>query len=257
MHKLTNASTGALRRRGPEISVVVPVYRNAATLRELHDRLSPLLTALRHSYELVFVDDACPEGSLNILKELTQVDAHVAVLELERNMGQQWAVLVGLAHSRGERLVVLDADLQDSPEAIPDLLAKLQEGFAAVFAGRRGRYESPLRLLSSRMFKGLLHLLCGVPSDAGLFVVMTRHMSERLLTLGSPNPHLLAMIGCTRLPTISIPVVRVPRQTGRSGHSSWARFRLALSAVTFVLSCRLRPNRKSSNHQIDEIAIRN
>jgi len=254
MHPLPDART---RRQSPDISVIVPVYQNADTLRELYERLSHVLIGLQLSYEFLFVDDACPKGSSIVLRELAREDVHVAVLELKRNVGQQHAILTGLKYSVGERLVVMDADLQDPPEAIPELLAKMREGYAAVFAGRRGPYEPPLRLFTSRMFKELLHLLCGVPADAGPFVVMTRDLSERVLATANPNPHLVTLIGCTRLPVISIPVARAQRPSGSSGHSSWARFRLALSAVEFALLCKLWPNREILQHRIQDAPIAN
>lgn len=224
----------------PEISIVVPVYRNAETLDELYRRLRHVLEDRRLSYEILFVDDACPGGSLAVLEELARRDPQVAVLALERNVGQHRAVLAGLAHARGKWVAVMDGDLQDPPEAIPALLARGQAGFAAVFAGRRGRYESPFRLLTSRLFKGLLYLLCGVPADAGLFVVMNRQMVERLLAFGARQPFVVAMIGCSGLPLTSIPVARAQRPSGSSTYSFWGRSKTGFLAIAWVLSRKLR-----------------
>jgi glycosyltransferase involved in cell wall biosynthesis len=230
----------------------VPVYRNAEMLHELYRRLLRVLEAWQLSFEVLFVDDACPAGSLTVLKGLAQRDPRVAVLALKRNVGQHRAVLAGLAHVRGEWTVVMDADLQDPPEAIPYLLAKGQEGFAAVFAGRRGRYESAFRLFTSRLFKRLLHLLCGVPADACLFVALNRPMVERLLTLGGPHPFIVAMIGCTRLPLTSIPVVRARRPSGSSAYSFWGRLRNSWRAVAWVLAWKWHAVRRVSNYGMDE-----
>lgn len=240
----------------PEISIVVPVYRNADMLKELYRRLHYVLESLSLPCEILFVDDACPADSLAILKALSQGDSRVAVLALERNIGQQRAILMGLNHARGRYLVVMDADLQDPPEAISDLLAKLQEGFAAVFAGRRGRYESPARLLTSRIFKHLLHLMCGVPADAGMFVAMNRQMVERLLAYREPRPFVLAMIGCTGLPLASIPVVRSQRARGRSGYSLWGRLKTALLALALVPFWKWRPRPLSAGNWVDQAAVR-
>ncbi len=225
---------------GPEISVIVPVYRNTETLGDLYACLRRVFDARSLGYEMIFVDDACPDGSLHLLQQLARADPRVTVVALERNVGQQRAVLVGLGHARGNQVVVMDADLQDPPEAIPVLLEKLQEGYAAVFAGRRGRYESLPRLLTSRVFKWLLHLLCGVPADAGLFVAMTREMVERLRASGEPGPFVVAMIGCTGLPVTSIPVTRAPRPTSRSAYSFWRRCKIGLLAIAWVVSRKLR-----------------
>lgn len=220
----------------PEISILVPVYRNKDTLCDLYRRLRDVLDMHSLTFEMLFVDDACPEGSLAVLEELVQHDPRVAVLVLKRNMGQQRAVLVGLKHVRGESVVVMDADLQDPAEAIPWLLSKMQEGPAAVFGGRRGQYESPFRLLTSRLFKKLLHLLGGVPEDAGLFVAMNRQMVERLLAFGEPKPFVLALIGCTGLPLASIPVVRAQRPIGHSAYTFWNRLKIGCLAIAWVFA---------------------
>lgn len=225
---------------GPDLSIILPIYRNRETLHALYRNLCNVLDAQGRSYELVFVDDACPEGSGAVLEELARGDPRLVVLTLERNVGQQRAVLTGLRHARGRWVVVMDADLQDPPEAIPLLLARGGAGVAAVFAGRRGRYESPLRLLTSRLFKRALHLLCGVPADAGLYVAMNREMLERVLALDNPRPHLVAMIGCSGLPVASIPVHRAERPIGRSAYTSWDRFQVAWRALTWVLAYKLR-----------------
>jgi glycosyltransferase involved in cell wall biosynthesis len=224
----------------PKVSIIVPVYRNAETLHELYHRLCRVLETRELSFEIIFVDDACPANSLAILRELARSDCRVAVLVLERNVGQHRAVLAALAHSRGEWTVVMDADLQDPPEAIPSLLSERWDGVAAVFAGRRGRYESFFRLLTSRVFKGLLHVLCDVPPDAGLFVAMNRTMVERLLMLNGPRPFVVAMIGCTGLPLTSIPVRRARRPNGSSAYSFWGRLESGWRAVAWVLFWRCR-----------------
>jgi glycosyltransferase involved in cell wall biosynthesis len=225
---------------GPDLSVVLPVYRNREMLHALCGRVCDVLDAQGRPYELVFVNDACPEGSGAVLEDLARINPHVVVLTLEQNVGQQRAVLTGLRRARGRWVVVMDADLQDPPEAIPLLLAAAKAGAAAVFAGRRGRYESPLRLLTSRLFKGTMHLLCGVPADAGLYVAMNRQMLERVLALDNPRPHLVAMIGCTGLPVASIPVRRAERPAGRSAYTSWGRLEVAWQALTWVLAHKLR-----------------
>lgn len=242
-------STSAGKPPPPEISVVVPIYRTVDTLRPLYDRLRRVLEGHSLSFELVFVDDGCPDGSLAVLRELAASDSRVAVVALPRNMGQHRAILAGLRQARGNRVVVLDADLQDPPEAIPDLLNVMDAGAgaAAVFAGRRGRYESRLRLLSSRLFKTLLHLLCGVPPDAGLFVAMDRRMIERLLAFQVSRPFLVALIGCSGLPLASIPVVRSPRPSGRSAYNFWKRLRNACGAIAWVLAWRWRRRTQPNN----------
>lgn len=226
----------------PDVTVVVPVYRNRATLRRLHRRLVEALEGNGQEFEVLFVDDACPEGSLEVLRSLSAEDPRVSVLSFYRNVGQQRALMGGLASALGDRVVVMDADLQDPPEAVPRLLARLERGSAAVFAGRRGRYESSARHLTSRLFKEALHRLSGVPADAGAFVAMDRRMVDRLLAFRESRPFLVAMIGATGLPVDSIPVRRSPRLNGRSAYSVPRRLATAGGALRWAFARRSRPS---------------
>lgn len=242
-HLLTQINAeGFLHASGghPRVTVVIPVYRNAATLEELHTRLSAALQPLKSIYEIVFVNDACPENSWAVLEELARADPHVAALALDRNVGQQRAARVGLAFSRGEYVAMMDADLQDPPEAVPLLLARLEAGPAAVFGGRRGHYQSALRMLTSRIYRVLRHWVCRVPADAGMFVAMRRELVDTLLAWEVPEPFLVCMIGCSGLPMASIPVVRFSRKAGHSAYSSWMRLKTGCSALLWGLRWRLR-----------------
>lgn len=213
------------------VTVVIPVYKNSSTLHELHQRLKHIFEKQFLSYKVLFINDACPLGSQIILKEITQSDPNVAVLSLDQNIGQHRAVLIGLQYVQSQWVVVMDADLQDPPEAITNLLNKIQEGYTVVFAGRRGRYESRFRHFTSRLFKKLLHLLCGLPSDAGMFLIMNRQMLEYLKVCNYPNPYLVGIIGCANLPLTSIPVKRNMRPFGASAYSTWKRFKVAFLAI--------------------------
>jgi hypothetical protein len=206
-----------------EFSVVIAVYNNAATLVELYSRLKSVFLSGGFSFEVVFVDDSSSDGSVRVLDQLAGREEGVTVLTLKQNVGQHIAVLTGLSKSRGKW------------EAIPALLRTCNNGVDAVFAGRRGNYESRGRLLTSRLFKLLLHLLCGVPRDAGIFVLMSRRMVNALLSMPTSTPWIVSMIGCTGLRATSVPVKRAPRTEGRSGYSSFARLRTAARGIICVL----------------------
>jgi glycosyltransferase involved in cell wall biosynthesis len=222
-------------RRAPDVSVVVPVYGNADTVRALHEEVHRVLRSRDLTHEIIFVNDACPFGSLAVLQKLAATNRDIKVASLERNVGQHRAVLYGLAQARGRWAVIMDGDLQDPPDAIPRLLEELKKGLAAVFAGRRGRYEPGGRLLTSRAFKTLLHVLSGVPPDAGMYVVINRAMIDHLVARRERHPFVVAMIGTSGLPCASIPVYRAARPFGRSHYSSWMRLRAGLSAVRIAL----------------------
>lgn len=216
-----------------EIHVVIPVYRNAESLEILYKRLSHTLEALKKSWRILFVNDHSPDRSMSVLKKMAKENENVTVLSLKDNIGQHLAVLTGLwcCREKCSYVVVMDADLQDPPEAIPYMIQKLDQGYGAVFAGRRGRYQSPLRHLTSGIFKYLRYIISRIPSDAGMFVVMNPEMVEKLNTLTTRWPYVISMIGWTGLPIAVIPVKRSIRPTGRSAYNGWKRLKAAYCAL--------------------------
>lgn len=216
------------------VTVVAPVYRNESTLVELHRRVSDAIERAGAQLDLILVSDASPDGSAARIEALAASDPRVQAILLAKNVGQHRAVIEGLRRARGEVVVVLDADLQDPPEAIPTLLAKLASGWDAVFAGRCGRYESLGRLATSRAFKRLLALAAGIPHDAGMYVAMTRAVADRVAAFPESRPFVVAMIGCTGARTTSIPVRRAAAAGRVSGYTSWKRLRTGLSALFHV-----------------------
>jgi glycosyltransferase involved in cell wall biosynthesis len=224
----------------PGVAVVVPVYRNRATLAELASRLHAALDGAGHTdHALYFVDDACPEGSLALLTELAADDPRLGALGLEENVGQHRAVMLGLASCPASRTVVMDADLQDSPEDVPRMLEALEPPVEVVFGGRHGRYQSWHRMFASRVFRVVLHLLTGLPRDACMFMALSRPARDALLELEVPRPYPVALVGALGLRTRSVPVTRVPRQEGESAYRTWARARAGLRALACILECRL------------------
>lgn len=219
------------------VTVVLPVYRNARSLPELYRRLTSVLSASGRDYRLIFVNDASPDDSLAVLRQLAASDWRVLALALARNVGQNRAVMVGLEHTSTPLAVVMDADLQDPPEALPQLLDALRSEDSALFAGRRGAYESGIRLMTSFVFKRLLTLatLGRVPADAGLFVVMRRKMIDALLAFQHPDPYVIGLMARTRLAMRSIPVQRAGNALGESGYTTRKRLALALRAFRTMI----------------------
>ncbi len=208
--------------------MIVPVYGNASTLRELVARITDAMTV---PFEIVFVNDASPDDSAQILTEL-----HALVVTHESNRGQNTAVLTGFAHARGNTLVVLDADLQDPPEAIPELLRrKAENGAAIAFASRGGDYAGRGRMITSRLYKRILARLASLPQGAGLFVALDRDVALRVVE-NAPLPSIVAALGLQRVKTIAVPVARAKRDG--SAYSTFARVRLACRTLAWVLAHR-------------------
>lgn len=218
-----------------KVAVVVPVYGNEATLRPLVARLAAALAD--HDWTVRLVVDASPDASANVAADLS-ADRRVVSQVLASNVGQHRALALGLAAADGaDAWVCLDADLQDPPEAVPVLLDRLARGdVAAVFAGRRGAYESRVRLLTGRMHRALVARLTGLPPDAGAFLALDARARDAVLRLQGPS--LVAAIGAARLPVTSVPVPRAARPVGSSAWTT--RRRLTQSARTLAWTLRHR-----------------
>jgi glycosyltransferase involved in cell wall biosynthesis len=231
------------RDPAPELSVVLPLYWNRPTLEELHARLTAALLAASLPYELLFVDDASPDGAGDAIDQLAARDPRVRPIHLSRNVGQHRAAWLGLKAARGSWAVVMDADLQDPPEAIPALLAAAP-GADAVFAARRGRYEGPGRLQTSRLFKSLRQILTGVPRDAGMFFALRLSLVEEILRYDVPRPFLTSMIGLSGRRFVTVPVRRARRPRGSSAYSSAGRLLSAGRELAFIFRHRSRLHRR-------------
>lgn len=223
----------------PQITVILPVYRSSAVLAQLTAELTTILRQIVDRYEIIFVTDACPEGSAQTLQALSENYNSIKVVDLKENVGQHRAVLTGMTMAKGDYIAVMDADLQDPPSALPALLNKLREGYGAVFAGRRGRYESIGRLATSRIFKWLLHKVVNVPADAGMFFMISSSTAERLVQLNFTFPFVVAMIGCTGVNLVSIPIERSSRPSGSSSYSPVMRIKTATLALLAAANWRL------------------
>lgn len=219
------------------VALVIPVYDNAATLEELSRRVAAALVG--RAWTLRFVLDAPPDDSLAVATALAAADPRLAVTALAGNVGQNRALLAGLATDAGDAgaWVCLDADLQDPPEAIPALLERLAAGdVGVVFAGRRGAYEGRGRMLTGSLHRAAMARLTGLPPDAGAFFAMDRPSRDRLLALRPPG--VVAGIGAAGVRCASVPVVRAPRPTGRSAWTPAAR--LGQSARSLLWAYRRR-----------------
>lgn len=228
-----------------DLSLIVPVYSNAATLEKLYQRVHQVLNDEDISFELLFVNDAGPDESLNILCDMHARYAEVSLVNMQHNVGQHEAVLHGLRYARGECCVVMDADMQDPPEALAPLWRARSSRCKAIFAGRRGNYQNFTRMLSSRIYKTLLSFLAGLPRDAGIFVLMEREMVQALLAMPVKLPWINVMIGLSSLPMSVVPVKRDCREQGVSAYSSWGRLLSALRGIYCALSYRIWPAEKS------------
>lgn len=219
------------------VSVIVPVYRSRSTLEALVDRIHAALSEQTH--EIVFVDDCCPEHSGRALESIARRDPSLRVVHMDRNSGQARATLRGMGEAKGDRIVVMDADLQDPPEAISALIAKLDRGkWDAVFAGRRGAYQGALRMATSKVYRFALTRMCGLPPDAGGYYAITAEVARSIRRYQIEHPYLPAMIAYAARRVSSIPVARDKRERGRSAYTTKARVRVAWTGFRTAMALR-------------------
>jgi glycosyltransferase involved in cell wall biosynthesis len=214
------------------ISVVIPLYRSRHELPDLLARTQAVLTAMEGTWELILVDDACPDATGALAHDLP-ITGSVRLLELDRNLGQHAALQIGLREAQGECIALLDGDLQDRPEDLPQLCAALGPDVDVVCAGRRGHYTSPVRGLTGRLLRVVRFLLSRgrIPADAGLFLVARREAALRVLALEDPGVNLLSAFAHTGARISSEPIERAPREAGTSAYRGVVRLRVGLASL--------------------------
>ena len=218
----------------PYLSVVVPVYNEEANLPELLDRLSGTLVPLGRPYEIVLVNDGSRDRSLPLLREAAARDPHLVVVDFNRNYGQHAAVFAGFEVSRGEVVVTLDADLQNPPEEIPRLVAKMEEGFDVVGSIRVHRQDTLLRRAASKIVNRMTAVATGVQlTDYGCMLRAYRQPVVKLLAASNEVSTFIPVLADLFAGRVTeIPVAHSERLHGESKYSIWKLFRLQFDLMT-------------------------
>ena len=202
------------------LSVVVPCYNEEAVLRATHERLTSVLAGMSTlDYELIFVNDGSRDDTQLILTQLQLVDPHVRVLLLSRNFGHQIAVTAGLEEATGDAVVIIDADLQDPPEVIPQMVALWREGNDVVYGMRTDRHgESTFKLWTAKVFYRLINRLSEtkMPSDTGDFRLLDRRVVEVINAMPERARFLRGMVSWAGFRQVSLPYERAARHAGES-----------------------------------------
>ncbi len=215
-------------------SIVVPVYGCRAALPELHRRLTETLSNMTSEYEIVLVNDNCPENSWEVIEELCEKDTHVKGIELSRNFGQQNAILAGLNHCSGEWVVVMDCDLQDRPEEIPNLYAKAQEGYDVVFARRAERQDSKIKLFWANMFYHVYNYATEGSFDGALnnFSVVNRKVIDAYCGMNEQYRDYAMYIKWLGFHSTALDVEHNARFEGESSYTFKRKINLAIELLT-------------------------
>jgi dolichol-phosphate mannosyltransferase len=215
------------------VSVVVPVYRNEASLEELVTRLVGTLSGMGRRFEIVLIDDGSPDRSWEKIRALSSDHPEVVGLRLSRNFGQHPAIAAGIERARGDVTVLMDADLQDEPEQLPVLLAKLDEGSDVVYTVNVDEEGTGSSRFTSALFHYSFSRLAqvDVPHSIGTYRVFTRKFREALLSYPERRPlygPLMLYMGFT---ASFVPVRRQPSKTRTSGYTMMKRLGLAIDTL--------------------------
>ena len=218
----------------PKYSLVIPVYNEENTLPELYRRISELMERLDDQAELILVNDGSKDRSLELLRDLHERDPRVCYLSLARNFGHQIAVTAGLNYVRGEVIVILDADLQDPPELIPDMVEKWRQGYHVVYAKRTQRQkESWFKRFTAYVFYRLLKQLADVdiPTDTGDFCLMDRQVVDVLNSMPERDRYIRGMRSWIGFQQTAVYFERHPRFAGEVKYTFSKSLSLAINGL--------------------------
>jgi len=217
------------------LSVIVPVYNEEEVLLEFHNRLSEVLNAMSVNAEIVYVNDGSADKTLMLLHTLRDNDLRIAILDLSRNFGKEIALTAGLDYANGDAVVIIDADLQDPPELIPELLKHWREGYDVVYAKRIAREgETILKKATARAFYSLMQKVgrVKIPENAGDFRLLSRRAVDALKQIREKHRFMKGLFTWIGYQQKEVPYRRDPRYAGKTKWNYWRLFNFALDAVT-------------------------
>ncbi len=218
-----------------ELSVVIPVFNEQEIIPQLYSRIQAAVGSITSDYELIFVNDGSKDATLYRLIELSTHDKKVKFINFSRNFGHQIAVTAGLDYCRGKAVVIIDGDLQDPPEIIPDMYRKFQEGFEVVYAKRTKRKgETFFKRFTAKLFYRILKRITSVdiPMDVGDFRLIDRKIVDCLKLMPEQNKFLRGQIAWLGFRQTFVEFERDSRTTGKTGYPLGKMIKFALDGIT-------------------------
>jgi len=216
-------------------SIVIPAYNEEEVIDESYRRLTEVMRGVGEPYELVFVNDGSRDRTLEMLREMAEGDPSVRVLNFSRNFGHQTAISAGMDAAEGEAVVVIDADLQDPPAVIVQMIEKWKEGFDVVYGKRLKRKgESAFKKLTAKVFYRTLYAMTDVdiPVDTGDFRLIDRRVCDTLKTLPERNRYVRGLVSWVGYKQCAVEYVREERFAGETKYPLRKMLKLATDALT-------------------------
>ncbi len=218
-----------------DISIVVPIYNEQEVIPELHERLRAAACKISDRYEIIFINDGSRDKSMVEIRKVARKDSQVCYINFSRNFGHQIAVTAGLDACRGKVVVIIDGDLQDPPELIPEMYAKYKEGYDVVYAQRGERKgETFLKKVTAAAYYRILKSLTSIdiPLDTGDFRLIDRKIVEYLRKMPEQNKFIRGQIAWLGFKSAPVVFSRDERKYGVTGYSFAKLMRLALDGIT-------------------------
>jgi glycosyltransferase involved in cell wall biosynthesis len=217
------------------LSVVVPMYNEEEVIETTYRRLLGVLDSIDETYEIVFVNDGSRDRTADIVRKICSADSRVKMVDFSRNFGHQIAVTAGMDYTQGRAVVLIDADLQDPPEVIPQMIAKWREGNDVVYGKRIARRgETWFKKLTATFFYRLLRSLTSVniPVDTGDFRLMDRKVCDTLCAMKEQSRYIRGMVSWAGFRQTSVDYVREERYAGETKYPLRKMIRLSMDAIT-------------------------
>lgn len=217
------------------LSVVVPAYNEREVLPEFHKRLSAVLDSLPERAEIVYVNDGSTDDTLTVMRKLADSDPRVSIVDLSRNFRKEIALSAGLDHACGDAVVIIDADLQDPPELIPELVKWWWQGYENVYAKRIARDgETFLKRATAHAFYRVIQHVSRVriPEDTGDFRLLSRRAVDSLKQLREQHRFMKGLFAWIGYPSKAVPYKRDPRVAGETKWNYWRLWNFAIDGIT-------------------------
>jgi dolichol-phosphate mannosyltransferase len=217
------------------LSVIVPVFNEEAVLSDFLERIQAVLEKLECRYELIFINDGSRDRTLEIIKEAKRKKPHIKVLSLSRNFGHQSAITAGMDHAKGDAVIIIDADLQDPPELIPQLVKKWRQGYDIVDAQRKRRLgETIFKTWSAALFYRLLQKLSNVriPVDVGDYRLLSRNVVTELNRLRESHRYVRGLVAWLGFSRTAVEYVRDKRYAGKTKYPLVKMLRFSIDGIT-------------------------
>lgn len=219
----------------PRYSIIIPMFNEEAVIQETYRRLKRVMGGIGEPYELIFVNDGSTDHCAEMIEEYSHWDGSVRLIDLSRNFGHQVAITAGVDYAQGDAVVIIDADLQDPPELIPQMIFEWKQGCEVVYAKRLKRHGESLfkRSTASLFYRILRHSTdISIPVDTGDFRLMDRKVCDQLRRLPEKNPFVRGLVSWVGFRQTAIEYERDERLAGETKYPLKRMIKLSLDGIT-------------------------